>query len=301
MNYLLESPVGSQAKALENLNVPFEHHFVCEFDQHAIDSYNAIHHTNFETSDITKVHANELNITERERYCYLMTYSFPCVDLSLAGKRAGMKKGSGTRSGLLWEVERLLDELDGNLPQVLLLENVPQVIGKGNIEHFNKWRSKLESMGYSNFVQLLNAKEIGYPEPIPQNRNRCFMVSILGNYHYTFPKRQKLNLRLKDMLDEKVDERYYLSEKMLNGMLNTNFESYKLENKLRERESIANTIIARFEGTPQCVADNNGGGYEPYGTMYSEASARFQRPPLKDLCRTLKAEKHDTSLVEIKK
>lgn len=123
-----------------------------------------------------------------------------------------MEKGSGTRSGLLWEVERLLDECNGELPQVLLMENVPQVIGKGNIEHFNKWRSKLDSMGYSNFVQLLNAKEIGYPEPIPQNRNRCFMVSILGNYNYTFPKKQNLNLRLKDMLEDKVDEKYFLSD-----------------------------------------------------------------------------------------
>lgn len=228
--------IGSQAKALKNLGVDFENWFVCEFDKHAIDSYNAIHGTNFETSDITKVHANELKIRERERYCYIMTYSFPCQDLSLAGKRRGMEKGSGTRSGLLWEVERLLDECNGELPQVLLMENVPQVIGKGNIEHFNKWRSKLDSMGYSNFVQLLNAKEIGYPEPIPQNRNRCFMVSILGNYNYTFPKKQNLKLRLKDILEEKVDEKYYLSDKMLNGMLNTKFESYKLENKLKERE-----------------------------------------------------------------
>lgn len=121
-----------------------------------------------------------------------------------------MTKGSGTRSGLLWEVERLLDECE-ELPQVLLMENVPQVIGKKNIKDFQSWRSKLESLGYSNYVQLLNSKDYG----IPQNRNRCFMVSILGQYHYTFPKKQKLKLKLKDMLEDEVDEKYYLSNEMI--------------------------------------------------------------------------------------
>ena len=120
-----------------------------------------------------------------------------------------MAKGSGTRSGLLWEVERLLDECGTELPQVLLMENVPNVIGNGNIKDFQAWRAKLESLGYQNYVELLNAKDYG----IPQNRNRCFMVSLLGEYSYTFPPKQELKLRLKDMLDKDVDEKYFLSEK----------------------------------------------------------------------------------------
>lgn len=125
-----------------------------------------------------------------------------------------MTKGSGTRSGLLWEVERLLDECT-ELPQVLLMENVPQVIGQKNIKDFQSWRSKLESLGYSNYVQLLNAKDYG----IPQNRNRCFMVSILGEYHYTFPKKKKLELKLKDLLEDKVDEKYYLSDDVVRSFV----------------------------------------------------------------------------------
>lgn len=207
--------IGSQAKALKNLGVEFEHHFVCEIDAHAISSYNAIHNTNFETKDITKVSASELNITERERYYYILTYSFPCQDISNAGLRKGYAKGTSTRSGLLWEVERLLDECNGNLPHVLLLENVPQVIGKKNIKDFQEWYRKLESLGYTNYVQLLNSKQVGYPEPLPQNRNRCFMVSILGKYHYTFPKKSKLKKKLKDILEDNVDEKYYLSDKMI--------------------------------------------------------------------------------------
>ncbi len=151
-----------------------------------------------------------------------MTYSFPCQDLSIAGNQKGMKKGDNTRSGLLWEVERLLDECR-ELPQVLLMENVPQVIGKGNFKDFRKWQLKLESLGYSNYFKLLNAKDYS----IPQNRNRCFMVSILGDYYYEFPKKKKLKLKLKDMLEDEVDEKYFLSEKLIN---------YFKENSIKNEE-----------------------------------------------------------------
>lgn len=231
--------IGSQAKALKRLGVDFTHHKVIEFDKYAIASYNAIHGTNFETQDIKNVSAAELEITERERFIYIMTYSFPCQDLSLAGKGKGMKKGDNTRSGLLWEVERLLDECKENLPHILLMENVPQVIGTKNIKDFQLWRKKLESLGYSNYVDLLNAKDYG----IPQNRNRCFMISILGDYHYTFPEKQELKLRLKDLLEDKVDEKYYLSKEFIESMLLHNEKekakgnSFKFEPIERERES----------------------------------------------------------------
>lgn len=124
--------IGAQAKALERLGVPFEHYRVCEFDKYAIKSYNAIHGTNFETSDVTQITADDLGIIDTNKYCYILTYSFPCTDLSIAGRQQGMSKNSGTRSGLLWEVERLLDECN-ELPQVLLMENVPQVHAEKNI------------------------------------------------------------------------------------------------------------------------------------------------------------------------
>ena len=230
--------IGSQAAALRNLGANFTHYRVVEWDKYAIASYNAVHGTNFETSNIQKIHARDLGITETDKYCYIMTYSFPCQDLSLAGNQKGMTKGSGTRSGLLWEVERLLDECE-ELPQVLLMENVPQVIGKKNIKDFQSWRSKLESLGYSNYVQLLNSKDYG----IPQNRNRCFMVSILGQYHYTFPKKKPLKLKLKDMLEDKVDEKYYLSDTIIKGFIKHNEinkernRGFNFEPFERERES----------------------------------------------------------------
>lgn len=153
----------------------------------------------------------DFDITDKEQYEYIMTYSFPCTDLSLAGKRKGMADTS-TRSGMLWEVERILNELKelNQLPQILLMENVPQVHGSNNVEHFNKWQLALERLGYKSYFQDIIATDFG----IPQTRNRCFMVSILGDYSYSFPKPIPLKLKLKDLLEKEVDEKYYLSEKM---------------------------------------------------------------------------------------
>ena len=208
--------IGSQAKALKNLNVDFEHHFVCEIEPQAVKTYNVIHGTNFEPTDITKISANDLNITNTDLYTYILTYSFPCQDLSLAGKGKGMEKGTGTRSSLLWEVERLLKECN-ELPQILLMENVPMVHSSENIKDFEKWLLFLESLGYKNYWKDLNAKNYG----IPQNRDRCYMISLLNsNCDYTFPQPIKLKLRLKDMLEEKVDDKYFLSDKMIKYLTN---------------------------------------------------------------------------------
>lgn len=206
--------IGSQAKALKRLGANFEHYRICEFDKYAIASYNAIHGTNFEVSDITQLTADDLGIVDTNKYCYIMTYSFPCQDLSLAGKGNGMAKGSGTRSGLLWEVERLLNECT-ELPQILLMENVTQVHGKKNKEHFEEWIAFLESKGYSNYWQDLNAKNFG----IPQNRNRTFMVSVLGDYTYEFPEEFPLELRLEDILEDSVEEKYFLSQKTIEKLV----------------------------------------------------------------------------------
>ena len=212
--------VGSQAMALRDLGADFEHWKVVEFDKYAIKSYNAIHGTNFETTDIRDVKGSDLEIVDTDKYCYITTYSFPCQDLSVAGKGAGMTKGSGTRSGLLWEVERLLNETK-NLPQVLLMENVPQVHGKKNIEDFEKWIEFLKSKGYSNYWKDLNAKDCG----VAQNRNRCFMVSILGYYDYEFPQPIPLTKKLKDYLEEEVEETFYINNEKAQMLIDKLIES----------------------------------------------------------------------------
>ena len=207
--------------------------------------YNNFKATN-NVGSILNVKGEDLGIVDTDKYTYLLTYSFPCQDLSLAGKGKGMAKDSGTRSGLLWEVERLLNECD-ELPQILLMENVTQVHGKKNKEHFDEWITFLESKGYSNYWQDLNAKNYG----IPQNRNRTFMVSVLGKHTYEFPKEFPLELRLKDMLEDSVDEKFYLSGKMVN-YLHTITE----KNKARGNNNLyAPTDI---DGTSKCITTKEG-------------------------------------------
>jgi DNA (cytosine-5)-methyltransferase 1 len=163
--------------------------------------------------NIQQAKGKDLDIVDTDKYTYLMSYSFPCQDLSVAGVRKGMSDTS-TRSGMLWEVERILTECKelGNLPEILLMENVPMIHSIENAEDFNRWQFRLEELGYKNYWQDLIATDYG----IPQTRNRTFMVSILGDYNYTFPKPIPLETKLKDILDDDVAEKYYLSDKMIN-------------------------------------------------------------------------------------
>ena len=157
-----------------------------------------------------------------------------------------MTKGSGTRSGMLWEVERILKECD-TLPNILLMENVPQIHSQENKDDFILWQKELEKLGYRNYWEDLNAKDY----LVPQNRNRTFMISILGDYFYEFPQKQKLVLRLKDLLESEVDEKYFLSDKMINFFKENSRKNEEVGNGFRfkpinEKESlIAKTITTR--------------------------------------------------------
>ena len=224
--------VGTQAMALHDLAVVnglnpedvYEKYRLVELDKYPVKSYNAVHGTNFEPMDITKISGEDLGIVDKNDFVYFLTYSFPCQDLSLAGKQAGMDKGAETRSGLLWEVERLLNEVD-NLPDYLIMENVTQVHGKKNIHNFGAWISFLESKGYHNYWQDLEASQYG----IPQHRNRTFMISSLEDISYEFPRTIPLNKIMRDMLDEHVDEKFYISNDKANALIKKLIEDGKLD------------------------------------------------------------------------
>ena len=208
----------SNDEVLNNLvegGVSINYNELATINQLKRQNYRKIYNNIIATNNLVNIQnakGKDFEIINKNKYEYIMTYSFPCQDLSLAGKRAGMNDTS-TRSGMLWEVERILNELKelNQLPQILLMENVPQVHGVDNVEHFNKWQLALENLGYKNYFQDLIATDFG----IPQTRNRCFMISILGDYSYSFPKPIPLKLKLKDLLEDEVDEKYYLSEKMI--------------------------------------------------------------------------------------
>lgn len=190
--------IGTQAMALKRIGVDYEVVGISEIDKFALKSYEQIHGKVNNYGDISKIDSDSLPDFD------LFTYSFPCQDISMAGKQAGFDKDSGTRSSLLWECERIIRN---KKPKYLLMENVKALTFKKNIVGFNNWLKILEDIGYKNHWKVLNAKDYG----VPQNRERVFCVSILGNKEYKFPEKQTLKTRLKDILEEEVDEKYYLS------------------------------------------------------------------------------------------
>ena len=190
--------VGTQAMALKRIGIDYKVVGISEIDKFALKSYEEIHGKVNNYGDISKIDSDKLPDFD------LFTYSFPCQDISMAGKQAGFDKGSDTRSSLLWECERIIKN---KKPKYLLMENVKALTFKKNIVGFNNWLKILEDMGYKNYWEILNAKDYG----VPQNRERVFCVSILGNEEYKFPEKQILKTRLKDVLEESVDEKYYLS------------------------------------------------------------------------------------------
>lgn len=204
--------VGSQTQALKNLNIEHEVIGISEIDKYAISSYEQLHGAVRNFGNITEI--------EVLPTADLWTYSFPCQDISIAGKQSGFDKKNNTRSGLLWEVERLLKVSEK--PKYLLMENVKNLVSKKFKPGFDKWCECLEEMGYKNYYQVLNAKDYG----VPQNRERVFMISFLGEHKpYIFPEKQELKIRLKDLLESEVEEKYYLSEKILKGFIKTNLKN----------------------------------------------------------------------------
>jgi len=207
--------VGSQTQALKNIGIEHEIVGISEIDKYAIQSYEAIHGKVNNFGDITKI--------DKLPYCDLLTYSFPCQTISISGKQEGFSKHSGTRSGLLWEVERLLEVSEK--PKYLLLENVKNLVSKKFKPDFLKWLHRLDELGYNSYWQVLNAKDYG----IPQNRERVFVVSIRKdiNQYYSFPVKKELKIFLKDLLqdnDNNILDKYFLSERII-----------KFFNKHRER------------------------------------------------------------------
>ena len=232
--------IGSQTQALTNIGVPHKVVAISEIDKYAIQSYEAIHGKVNNLGDIRAIEA----LPDADFW----TYSFPCQDISVAGKGAGIKEG--TRSGLLFEVERLLIRAaeDGTLPKYLLLENVKNLVSKKFKADFDRWLSFLSSLGYTNYWQILNAKDYG----IPQNRERVFCVSIRGDHTpFVFPEKQELKLRLRDMIDEVVDEKYYLKESTIRSIINSTFNSRR--DSIKSGDGVANTLMARDWKGPQCV------------------------------------------------
>jgi len=201
----------------------------------------------------------DISKIEKLPYADLWTCSFPCTDISLVGKMKGLSPSDSTRSSLLWENMRLLKMAkdDGTLPKYIMFENVKNLVGKKFIYDFNNLLSVLDELGFNSYWKVLNAKNCG----VPQNRERVFVISIrkdIDNGAFNFPKPFDTGVRLKDVLDKNVDEKYYLSEKIIKGFQKHN-ENHKNKGtgfiwKPKTDEDIANTLRAN---AALCPTDNS--------------------------------------------
>lgn len=197
---------GSQSMALRNIGVDHEVVGISEIDKYAIMGYNATHPATKNYGDISKIDWEQVPDFD------LFTYSFPCTDISNAGAQAGFEEGSGTRSSLLWECRKAIEQKH---PRYLLMENVKAITSKKFLPGLLKWQEFLSKHGYVNFIEILNAKDYG----VPQNRERCFLVSILNAGWYQFPEPVELTVKLKDILEENVDEKYYLDQERVDKFI----------------------------------------------------------------------------------
>ena len=225
---------NSQKMALKRLAEHFpEFHHVCvgwsEIDANAIKANNAVFPEDADKNfgDITKIDWEQVPDFD------LFTYSFPCQSISSSGKQEGLEEGSGTRSSLLWECKKAIEF---KKPRFLMMENVKALVQAKFIPYLRKWQTWLYHQGYENFTQVLNASDYG----VPQNRERVFMISILRtddepNPSFYFPKKMELERRIKDILEQNVDESFYLSDKALEHFCRVNnsrlngIMSYKIE------------------------------------------------------------------------
>ena len=202
---------GSQMMALKRLErdfpaISFESVGISEIDKNPINAYMAVHGETKNYGDISKIDWKDVPDFD------LLTYSFPCTSISMAGLREGFTEGSGTASSLLWECRRTIKE---KKPKYLLMENVKPIVNATNMPNFQKWLDFLTEMGYTNHWKILNAKDYG----IPQHRERCFCVSILNETKpFEFPKPFELKYCIKDFLDNPLDESSWYNEKYLHNL-----------------------------------------------------------------------------------
>lgn len=205
----LFSGIGAFEKALDRLEVNYELVNYCEIDKYASKAYSMMHDCDesLNLGDITKI-----DTTALPNDIDLITYGFPCQDISLAGKQKGFEEdGERTRSGLFFEALRIIEDTK---PRIAIAENVKNLVSKKFSKEFDIVLSSLEETGYNNYWKILNAKDYG----IPQNRERVFIVSIrkdIDNGMFKFPEGFELEFRLKDMLEDGVDEKYYISNEMI--------------------------------------------------------------------------------------
>lgn len=265
--------IGACSKALERIGVDYEIADYVEIDKYAVKSFNALHGTNFEPQDIKE--------WDKDIKVDLIMHGSPCQDFSVAGKNAGGDKGSGTRSSLMYETLRIVEKLK---PKYVIWENVKNLLGKKHKHNFDAYIEAMSKLGYVSKYQILNARDYG----VPQNRERVFTVScrhdgdsqIMGSFlaQFNFPEPIPLDKRLKDVLEDNVDERYYLSDEQVSKIKLSKFNQ---EHTRIQEGDVSQTILSRDYKDPKCVR---------VGGLYDKGNQKHQAGAIYDpngLCATL--------------
>lgn len=239
----LFSGIGAFEKALERQGIEYQLVNYCEIDKYASKSYSLMHNVSKQLNlgDITKI-----NIESLSDNIDFITHGSPCQDFSLAGKQAGGDEGSNTRSSLMWNTVDIVKQVK---PKVVLWENVKNLLGKKHRHNFDSYIQIMDELGYNSYYQVLNAKDFG----IPQNRERVFTVSIrkdIDTGSFEFPKPFELKLRLKDMLEDEVDEKYYLKDTK-DFFIKNSFDmeqkgnGFRFDHHVKQNANISKTITTR--------------------------------------------------------
>lgn len=290
----LFSGIGAFEKALERQGIEYQLVNYCEIDKYASKAYSLIHNVSEQMNlgDITKINIESLN-----EDIDLLTHGSPCQDYSVAGNQAGGDKGSNTRSSLMWNTVDIVKHVR---PKIVLWENVKNLLGKKHRHNFDSYIQIMDELGYNSYYQVLNAKDYG----IPQNRERVYTISIrkdIDSGDFKFPEPFELKLRLKDMLENTVEEKYFLSDQFLKGLKKHNQNHHKKGTgfiwKPKTGEETANCLRAN---AALCPTDNtvivaSRGRYDENGNV-----EQYIEPNDKGLCNTLTTVQKDNLVLEPK-
>ena len=234
--------IGACSSALDRLGIEYEIADYVEIDKYATMSYNAIHNTSFDPQDI--------KTWDKNIKADFIMHGSPCQDFSVAGKQAGGDIGSGTRSSLMYETIRIIGKIR---PKYVLWENVKNILSPKHKHNFQAYIDTLKALGYNNYYQVLNAKNYG----VPQNRERVFTISIrrdVDDGKFVFPEIEGLKTSLKDILEAKVDEKYYLKDYQIKNIEKSNY----MANKRRiQKKEWCDTLCARDWKDPKCIQVGN--------------------------------------------
>lgn len=274
----LFSGIGAFETALRRGGHDYQLIGYCEIDKYAANAYSQIHGVseNYNLVDVTKVNTVLMDDVD------LITYGFPCQDISAAGKQRGFedKDGNRTRSGLFFEALRIIEE---SCPLYAIAENVKALTSKKFEKEFKTVLDSLDAAGYNNYWAVLNAKDYG----IPQNRERVFIVSIrkdIDNGGFKFPEKMPLNIRVKDILENSVDEKYYINtekarqliKKLLDKNRITGVEVCDATVNAPNVRDISNAIISRYDAGISNQRSWGTAVIEPHvkrlGNLYSETA-----------------------------